>query len=148
MKQAIPSKDWVAAADSRCAATFIDALFAFPCMLPLSPFVDLTSNAGVPWWGVLAIILISWSILTMFVFAAFECSPLRGTPGKLVCGLAVTTAAGDAISFKTALKRNFVKYGVGFFGVVALTRGKWGAGAAIHDAAAQTIVVPVKRYFT
>lgn len=136
-----PSRSWVAEADLRSSATFLDCLFAFICLLPMEVAVSLSASAGFPWWAVLAIGLIGWITLTMLVFSAFESSRLRGTPGKLAVGLAVISKDGSRVSFSKALKRNFIKYSMNVYGTVSLIKGGWAPDAAFHDSASDTVVV-------
>jgi uncharacterized RDD family membrane protein YckC len=63
-------------------------------------------------------------IMLTFYNAAFEATRLQGSIGKIICKLKVVNAAGERISFGTALGRNFGKIlssmvcGMGFFSVL------------------------------
>jgi len=115
-------------------------------MLPISPIVNFLSDIGSPWWAVAFIAMCLWCVITMNVFAAFESSRLRATPGKLACGLVVVGNDGHRISFRSALKRNSVKYSLNIYGLYPLFAKNWAADAAVHDVAAGSFVVSTAEY--
>ncbi len=71
---------------------------------------------------------------SILYFTLFESSSLRGTPGKLICGLQVVDESGNQISFGRALGRYLGKFvsalilGIGFM-MAGWTRRK----QALHD---------------
>lgn len=146
MEQISRSRDWLPNADARGAATFIDCLFAFLCMLPVSPVATFLSKVGTPWWGLYVVSICLWSVITMFVYAALESSKLRATPGKLICGLVVIRNDGERLSFLTALKRNSIKYSMNLYGLIPLFSKGWAADAAIHDFLSGSSVVSKAEY--
>ena len=81
-------------------------------------------------------------IMLTFYNAAFESARLQGSIGKIICKLKVVNAAGERITFSTALGRNFGKIlsslvcGMGFFCILwDKNRQGW------HDQLAKTFVV-------
>ena len=85
--------------------------------------------------------ILSLIVLT-FYNAAFESSRLQGSIGKIICKLKVVNAAGERISFGTALGRNFGKIlsslicGIGFLMVLWNDKRQ-----AWHDQLAKTFVI-------
>jgi uncharacterized RDD family membrane protein YckC len=141
MKDTISLENWTVAADSRSAATVIDCIFAFPCMLLVSPAFDLAASSGMPWWAVWIVTLMIWALVTTAIFAALESSALRATPGKLICGLAVISEDGSRLRFLKGLKRNSIKYTMGLYGLIPLFKSNWAPNGAMHDAASGSAVV-------
>ncbi|MBV8388215.1 MAG: RDD family protein [Mucilaginibacter sp.] len=83
------------------------------------------------------------SVLVFFFYhATFESSRLQGSIGKVVCRLKVVNAAGERISFGTALARNFAKIlssllcGLGFLMVLWNDKKQ-----AWHDQLAKTFII-------
>jgi uncharacterized RDD family membrane protein YckC len=86
-------------------------------------------------------LLLAWVLTGLVYYAAFEASPLRATPGKILMQSYVGAADGGPITFARALGRNLAKifsvitFGLGFL-MAAFTRRK----QALHDLIASTVV--------
>lgn len=128
------------AADARCAATVIDLIVSFPCLLSASPIVWVSDVLGFPWWVGLPLGIATWAFVVMAVLAAFESSPLRATPGKLACGLKVGLFDGARMTFRCALLRNIAKYALLLPGLIVLMRCDWRPDGALHDRGSGTMV--------
>jgi|HigsolmetaAR206D_1030411.scaffolds.fasta_scaffold07423_3 Predicted membrane protein/domain len=140
----IQTHDPKAAADSRIAATLLD-IFVILMALPAGDAVGrILSLVGLPWFGAVVAALVSWVLIAISAFAAFEASPLRATPGKLACGLAVVRSDGERASFREAFRRNMAKYGLGIAGLAIAARSGWTPDGCHHDRIAGTKVVPRK----
>jgi len=110
---------------------------------------DIASIAATPsptlwqfhWSPLAAIIDLACFLLPFAISAAFLCSRLQATPGKLACRLRVTTLHGQRPTFGRALGRELAKllsaiFCIGFL-MVAWTRRKQG----LHDIIAGTLVL-------
>lgn len=90
-----------------------------------------------------------WGLaLGVFIYALFEGSRLRGTPGKWLAGIAVEDArgVGEGVSFLAAVWRNIAKHGSGFiFPVSLLMAGLTRQKRAPHDFLARSVVVRRRR---
>jgi uncharacterized RDD family membrane protein YckC len=84
-------------------------------------------------------------IIGILYFPLMECSKLRGTLGKLACGLMVVDEDGRQIGFARACGRNLGKIlSTLFFGLGFLMAGWTRRKQALHDMMAGCLVL--KRY--
>lgn len=110
-------------------------LTIFDRIIPeVQPYLVLATLAGA---GVLTVLFV-----TLPYFVLMEYSPLRGTLGKVLFGIAVATPSGEAISLKRSFGRYFAKYlstapvWIGFL-VAAFNRRK----RSFHDIVAGTVTI-------
>jgi uncharacterized RDD family membrane protein YckC len=84
------------------------------------------------------------AIIGILYFPLMECSRLRGTLGKLACGLMVVDEDGRQIGFARAFGRNLGKIVSVLIGVGFLMAGWTRRKQALHDMMAGCLVL--KRY--
>jgi uncharacterized RDD family membrane protein YckC len=83
---------------------------------------------------------------TFLYYAIFECSGMRGTPGKWICSIKVVDEAGEQIGFGRSAGRNLGKYISGLIlGIGFMMAGWTHRKQALHDKMAGTLVVRVAR---
>ncbi|MDO3625040.1 RDD family protein [Mucilaginibacter sp. BT774] len=81
-------------------------------------------------------------LIFFFYHASFESSHLQGSIGKIICKLRVVDAAGERISFGTALGRNFGKILSGLFCWIGFLMVLWNDNRqAWHDQLAKTFII-------
>jgi len=150
--ESVEKKPTYATFGARLGALMIDGVIIFVSFIVLVPMViipllrQLSYDGGAFTGGFLATgIFMYFFGLPMFGVlyrAAFECSSLQGTPGKVIVGIKVVDSSFGRVSFPRSLLRNFVKifssmiFYIGY--LVALRDNKcltW------HDLAADTFVV-------
>jgi uncharacterized RDD family membrane protein YckC len=86
-------------------------------------------------------LLLAWGLTGLVYYAAFEASPLRATPGKIIMQSYVGASDGGAITFARALGRNLAKiFSVITFGLGYLMAAFTGRKQALHDLIAGTVV--------
>lgn len=83
---------------------------------------------------------------TFLYYTIFECSGMRGTPGKWICSIKVVDEAGEQIGFGRSVGRNLGKYISGLIlGIGFMMAGWTHRKQALHDKMARTLVVRVAR---
>lgn len=90
----------------------------------------------------LVIPLLGGVILSLLYWPVFESSALRGTPGKVLMGLAITDEAGGRIGFKQAFIRYLMSFVSGLFlGLGYLMNLFTARRQTLHDIVAGTLVI-------
>jgi len=126
------------------AVTSAESKDAMTSMM-LAPLISLLIGSLLM---VILLLVASW-----LYYALFESSPRRATPGKILCGLAVTDVDGNRVSFWRATMRHLSKaaswglLGLGYFFMLVSIRRQ-----TFHDLVSRCVVVrtsypPVARTF-
>ncbi len=94
----------------RLLASLIDCLLWYLLVVFLSEiFFLFFTRFDNNFWVQLYVFYALLFLFQLFYFVLFECSRIQATPGKLICGIRITTLDGRRISFAKALSRYFMR---------------------------------------